>query len=80
MVRSRLIIEGEAEARAADGRRETLRVLGVDILKDRSFREYNLLEFGAAEPTPQEFLELLIDPKAVVITEKFARRWGLEDR
>ncbi len=72
------IIEGEAEARAADGRRETLRVLGVDILKDRSFREYNLLEFGAAEPTPQEFLELLIDPKAVVITEKFARRWGLK--
>ncbi|MFN9741541.1 MAG: hypothetical protein ACK562_05515, partial [Acidobacteriota bacterium] len=40
------VVEGEAEARAVDGRRETLRVLGVDILKDRSFREYNLLEFG----------------------------------
>jgi putative ABC transport system permease protein len=71
------IVEGEAEARGTDGRRETLRVLGVDILRDRSFREYDLLEFGGEDPTPQQFLELLIDPKAIIITEKFARRWGL---
>lgn len=72
------VIEGEAEARGVDGRRETLRILGVDILRDRSFREYDLLEFGGQDPTPQQFLELLIDPKGIVITEKFARRWGLQ--
>lgn len=72
------VIEGEAQARDASGRRETLRVLGVDILRDRSFREYNILEFGDRSPTPQEFLELLIDPKAIVITEKFGRRWGIK--
>ncbi len=72
------VIDGEAEARLAGGRRETLRVLGVDILKDRSFRDYNLLEFGGKEPTPQQFLELLMDPRSIVITEKFARREGLK--
>ena len=71
------VVEGEAEARSPAGQIETLRVLGVDILRDRSFRDYSLLEFGSQDPTPQQFLELLIDPKAVVITEKFARRWSL---
>lgn len=71
------VIDGEAEARSADGRSETLRVLGVDILRDRSFREYDLLEFSGKDPTPQQFLELLVDPKGLIITEKFARRWNL---
>ena len=62
------VIDGEAEARSADGRSETLRVLGVDILRDRSFREYDLLEFSGKDPTPQQFLELLVDPKGLIIT------------
>ena len=72
------VVEGEAEAALTDGRHETLRVLGVDILRDRPFRDYNLMEFGGRSPTPQQFLELLIDPKAIVLTEKFARRHGLK--
>ena len=76
------VIEGEAEVirRRADGQpagRETLRLLGVDILRDRSFRDYNLLEFGGEDPTPQQFLELLIDAQGLIVTEKYARRSGL---
>ncbi|NBO63906.1 MAG: FtsX-like permease family protein [Acidobacteria bacterium] len=72
------VIEGEAEAETPGGQRQSLRILGVDILRDRSFRDYNLLEFGGEDPTPQQFLQLLIDPKAVVLTEKFARRHGMK--
>jgi putative ABC transport system permease protein len=77
------VIEGEAQVIGKEGKtrgeaRETLRVLGVDILRDRSFRDYHLIEFGGQEPTPQQFLELLIDAKAVIVTEKFARRKGLQ--
>lgn len=74
------VIEGDAVARASDGQRESLRVLGVDILRDRSFRDYNLIRFAddARQPRPQEFLALLADPSSVILTEKFARRHGLE--
>ena len=49
-------------------------MLGVDILRDRPFREYRLdVGAGAAQPTAQEFLGLLLDPASVVLTEVFAR-------
>jgi putative ABC transport system permease protein len=84
------VIEGEmalVEGDAPRARRaEALRVLGVDILRDLTLRDYML---GAAENsgatgavegdvTPQQFLELLTSPQSVVITEKLARRRGLE--
>jgi putative ABC transport system permease protein len=58
---------------------EYLEVLGVDVLRDRSLRRYRLLRLSAErdEPTTQEFLLLLADPRAVVLTEKFARRNNL---
>jgi putative ABC transport system permease protein len=66
----------------ADERGELLRVLGVDILRDRPFREYRLVE-GAVGRTPragpittQEFLSLLTDPVAIVLTKVFAERHG----
>ena len=58
---------------------ELVRLLGVDILRDRPFRDYPLLEESQAKQiTTQEFLSLLTDPKAVVLTDEFARRHQLE--
>jgi putative ABC transport system permease protein len=73
------VIEGDAMARAGGAPAEAVRVLGVDILRDRAFREYDLVEFaeGRRQPAPQEFLGLLLDPRSVITTEIFARRHGL---
>ncbi|MGQ0734160.1 MAG: FtsX-like permease family protein [Acidobacteriota bacterium] len=84
------VIEGEMaivvgqEQRAR--RAEALKVLGVDILRDLTLRDYAVgaAELGAGEPlitgaeglTPQQFLELLTSPRSIVITEKLARRRG----
>jgi putative ABC transport system permease protein len=66
-------------------RAEALRVLGVDILRDLTLRDYLLGEGATAEGPvtdeggaimPQRFLELLTSPQSVVITEKLARRRG----
>lgn len=76
-----IVTGGEMRAR----RTEALRVLGVDILRDLTVREYIM---GAAELldtpaqgdsgslTAQRFLELLTSPRSIVITEKLARRRG----
>ena len=58
---------------------EFLHVLGVDILRDRSLRRYQLLRLSeeARETTTREFLLLLVDPQAIILTEKFARRFNL---
>jgi putative ABC transport system permease protein len=73
------VIEGDAVAMPGAGRAEAVRVLGVDILRDQPFRDYRLLDVGAGEgqPTARAFLDLLIDPASVVVTEVFARRHGL---
>ncbi|HXG67608.1 MAG TPA: ABC transporter permease, partial [Blastocatellia bacterium] len=56
---------------------ESLHVLGVDVLRDRPLRRYRLLRKGDREPTTREFLFLLTDPNAIILTEKFARRHNL---
>ena len=57
---------------------ETARLLGVDILRDRPFRDYPLVAGGRPRPvTTQEFLDLLTDPRAVVLTRRFTARHGL---
>jgi putative ABC transport system permease protein len=73
------ILEGSALVSPSPGIEEWVQVLGVDILRDRSFRDYRLLEFAEQrrEPRPQEFLDLLRDSHAVIITEKFARRHAI---
>ncbi|HZN10911.1 MAG TPA: FtsX-like permease family protein [Blastocatellia bacterium] len=78
------VIEGDLFARTPDGAGQTLRLLGVDILRDRSLRDYRLLRYltGGREERrelrAQEFLNLLLDPRSVVLSEKFARRHGVE--
>ena len=73
------VLEGEASYQTKASGNESLRVLGIDILSDRSFRDYRLLEFERQqrEPSTREFLDLLIDPASIMLTEKFAQRFGL---
>jgi len=72
------VLEGEAAYQTSTSGNESLRVLGIDILSDRSFRDYRLLEFERQqrEPSTREFLDLLIDPASIILTEKFAQRFG----
>jgi putative ABC transport system permease protein len=58
---------------------EFIQILGVDILRDRSLRRYQLLEFdaGKREATTHDFLLLLTDAQAIVVSEKLARKQGL---
>jgi len=64
---------------------EAVRVLGIDILRDMPFRDYQLLDTGgsgglgksgAADLTTQKFLEILTNERSVVISEKLAKRRG----
>ena len=90
------VIEGTAalvtgDVKALNSRRqlEAVKVLGIDILRDQPFRDYQLLELeqnlaGGTEVPPlrttpddyttQQFLEILTNERSVVITEKLARR------
>jgi putative ABC transport system permease protein len=72
------VIDGYAMTDEAMGG-EFLQVLGVDVLRDRALRRYDLLRLGGGDRTPSahEFLLLLADPRAIILTEKFARRHGL---
>ncbi len=74
------VIARTARLRAPDGTEHPLQVLGVDVLRDRPFREYQLLEFaqGGREPSAQELLALLLDSRSVVLTERFASRHGID--
>jgi putative ABC transport system permease protein len=67
-----------AEA-AGEGRQAALlHVLGVDILTDRAFRDYAFAAAGPRTPeTANQFLRLLTDAKAVVLTAKFAAPRGI---
>ncbi len=70
------VVEGTALLSPRPGVEEWVEVLGIDILRDRPFRDYRLLEFAEQqrEPRAQDFLNLLLDSHAVVLTEKFAGR------
>jgi putative ABC transport system permease protein len=53
---------------------EFLQVLGVDVLRDRALRRYSLLRLseGDTEPNPRQFLALIADSTAIVLTQRFA--------
>ena len=86
------VIEGDmaivtGDATGASGfrprRSEAVKVLGVDILRDRTLRDYAVAggRPGATQGpnlTSQAFLELLTSPQSIVITEKLARRRGYQ--
>ncbi len=76
------VIEGDVllDTRGGeDEEAELVRLLGVDILRDRPFRDYPLvLAADAGAFTTRQFLALLTDPRAVVLTEELARRRELD--
>jgi len=86
------VIEGNLVYRQPGHPAEVLRLLGVDILRDQPFREYDLLEWrdpsaadGGSPPAAQaaddvktqDFLELLLDPSSVIMAARFAEPRGL---
>ena len=83
------VIEGSAALVTGDPRSlsrrqmEAVKILGIDILRDQPFRDYQLLEIeqadrqaGTREFNTQQFLQILTSPQTVVITEKLATRRG----
>jgi putative ABC transport system permease protein len=88
------VIEGSAAIVLGDLRTlsrrqlEAVKVLGIDILRDQPFRDYQLLELEQANKTgqqadrptgqqefnTQEFLQILTSEQSVVITQKLAER------
>jgi len=80
------VIEGSAALVVDDlkqfsrRRMEAVRILGIDILRDQPFRDYQLLEIQQADDSKttafntQQFLQILTSPQTVVITEKLAQR------
>ena len=57
---------------------EAVRLLGVDILRDRPFRDYPLVDGDTPRlVTTQGFLDLLTDPRSVILTRQFTDRHGL---
>lgn len=86
------VIEADVAVVVEGGRTEAMRVLGIDILRDRPLRDYRVVEGveGPARPggpaseggdgdeiAVTRFLELLTSTRAVVLTEAFADRHGL---
>lgn len=73
------VIEGDVIFRSPGHPPETLRVLGVDILREGPFRDYRLVASDRGDGTPrtEDFLELLRDPTSAVLTETFAASHGL---
>jgi putative ABC transport system permease protein len=60
---------------------EAVRILGVDILRDQPFRNYQLVALAGDDPAEAkasalQLLKILTDQRSVVITEKLARRRG----
>ncbi len=57
------VIEGELYVRLGPRDGASLRVLGIDILRDRALRTYSMVEGDARrrQPSSQEFLSLLLD-------------------
>ena len=77
------VIDADAVALLGSDRTETVRVLGVDVLRDQPFRSYRLVDTGAEgrPPSTQAFLTLLADSIAIVMTRRpspggTAWRWG----
>ncbi len=70
---------GKQDETVASSQGEFLQILGVDVLRDRALRKYDLLRLKSESPevSAREFLLLLTDPRSIVLTEKFAARRGI---
>jgi len=70
----------DSVSKATKNAGEYIQVLGVDIVRDSALRRYKLLQPGSdsGEADQQQIVLLMADPQSVILTEKFARRFGLE--
>ena len=87
---SAALVAGEVQSLTSRRQLEAVKVLGIDILRDQPFRDYQLLELeppqalkpsspqALTEYTTQQFLEILTNERSVVITEKLAKRRGYQ--
>lgn len=64
---------------------DVLTILGVDVVNDAWFRDYNVStqqsSAQAAAPTAEErarLLDLIVDPRSILLTRVFAQRHGLD--
>ena len=74
------IIEGDVVFRGQPGATDTLRVLGVDMLRERAFRDYRLASAATQvdlDAAARDLTTLLTEPGAAIVAEKFARPRGL---
>ena len=74
------VIDADVRLRVPNGEtsgRTSVRLLGVDILRDRPFRSYQLDRGDGAPSTIQQFLSILTDPEAIVLTRVLADRHGI---
>ncbi|HXK59466.1 MAG TPA: ABC transporter permease [Acidobacteriota bacterium] len=72
------VIEADILIKNRQGVLESVRLLGMDILRDHFLREYRVLDLGEDETrAAREILSLLLDSESIVLTQKFARRNGL---
>jgi putative ABC transport system permease protein len=71
------VIDGEVVALGTADRSDRLRLLGIDVLREPPFRDYALSDSTVASGT-RDFLNLLTDPQAVILTEKYAGPRGLK--
>ncbi|MGE3844249.1 MAG: FtsX-like permease family protein, partial [Vicinamibacterales bacterium] len=76
------VIEGDVLAGPSGAStQELLRILGVDIVRDRRLRDYALLagagQSSTASLAATEFLARLVDPQSIILTARFAARHGL---
>ncbi|MEN1680860.1 MAG: FtsX-like permease family protein [Planctomycetota bacterium] len=82
VIQTHAMLPPTPEAMAGAGafpRGELLSVLGVDILRDASVRDYQVLRTGADDrQSATQVLGLLRDTDSIILTEKFLRRHGLQ--
>jgi putative ABC transport system permease protein len=70
------VIEADAAAEIGTAS-ESVRVLGIDILRDRALREYRLTGVDSGRVEPLEILRLLTATDAVILPSAFAGRHRL---
>jgi putative ABC transport system permease protein len=74
------VIEADAVMRAPGGGTETVKVLGIDVLRDRAIRAFRVTggPDGGEPSRPLDLLALLTDPDAVILTASLAQRHALQ--
>ena len=73
------VIEGRAGVAREQGSTD-VRVYGIDLLSDASFRQYTLENKRdlALDITRDEFIDLLLDPSQIILPASLARRLDLQ--